>query len=105
MRSFYSKETLMGILIGLVSPLIFLPLVWFILGQAQHVSVQYMWLQFDMNDMIKSKHLSLALISNLIWFYYFLNREKYMVTRGLILGMLVYAPYMLYIFFTNYEFQ
>ena len=105
MRSFFSKETLLGLAIGLISPLVFLPVVWFILGQAQNVSIQYAWLQFEANDMIKSKHLSIALISNLIWFYYFLNKEKYMITRGLILGMLAYAPYMLYVFLSNYEFQ
>ncbi|MBM3160097.1 MAG: hypothetical protein FJZ66_02085 [Bacteroidetes bacterium] len=64
-----------------------------------------MKLQFELSDTIKSKHLSLGLISNLIWFYYFLNREKYLITRGLILGMLVYAPFMVYIFLSNYDIQ
>ena len=105
MRSFFSKYTLLGMSIGLISPIMFLPLVWFVLGQAQHSSVQYMWMQFDMNSMIKSKHLSLAMISNLVWFYYFLNKEKYLITRGIILGMLAYAPYMLYIFFSNYNLE
>ncbi len=105
MSSFFTKQTLIGVLIGFFSPVVFLPLVWFILGQAQNSSLEYMKLQFEMSDIIKSKHLSLALISNLIWFYYFLNKEKYLITRGLILGMLVYAPFMLYIFISNYDFQ
>jgi len=105
MSNFFTKQTLIGMLIGLVSPMVFLPIIWFILGQAQNSSWEYMKLQFEMSDMIKSKHISLALISNLIWFYYFLNKEKYLITRGLILGMLIYAPFMLYIFISNYDFQ
>ncbi|MFM7473940.1 MAG: hypothetical protein ACKO00_08520 [Crocinitomicaceae bacterium] len=105
MSNFFTKKTLIGMLIGLVSPLVFLPIIWFILGQAQNSSWEYMKLQFEMSDMIKSKHISLALISNLIWFYYFLNKEKYLITRGLILGMLIYAPFMLYIFIYNNDFQ
>ncbi|MBM3418115.1 MAG: hypothetical protein FJY17_04225 [Bacteroidetes bacterium] len=105
MSDFFSKQTLIGLLIGLVSPFVFLPVVWFFLGQSQNYTFEYMKLQFELSDTIKSKHLSLALISNLIWFYYFLNKEKYLITRGLILGMLVYAPFMVYIYLSNYEIQ
>jgi hypothetical protein len=31
------------------------------------------------------------------WFYFFLNRERYFHTRGIIFGMLLYAPYMIYV--------
>ena len=40
---------------------------------------------------------SLALISNLIWFYMFLNREYYDVARGIIFAMLCFIPYMIYV--------
>jgi hypothetical protein len=39
----------------------------------------------------------LGLIPNLAWFYLFLNREKYAYTRGIIFGMLLYAPFMVYV--------
>jgi hypothetical protein len=44
-----------------------------------------------------SRYLSLGLIGNLAWFYFFLNREQYFHTRGIIFGMLLYAPYMIYV--------
>ena len=36
-------------------------------------------------------------LNNLGWFYFFLNRERYFHTRGIIFGMLLYAPYMIYV--------
>ena len=99
MKSFLSKETLYGLLIGGVSPWICLPIIWFLLGLYHGTSLKYEYVQFDLFDYIKSRHLSLALISNLLWFYFFLNRESYLIVRGIILAMLLYAPYMIYVYF------
>lgn len=99
MNTILNKETIIGLIIGLVSPWLILPLVWFLLGASHNTSVEYEYLQFKLFDYTKSRHLSLALIPNLLWFYFFLNREKYLIVRGIILAMLLFAPYMLYVYF------
>lgn len=97
MKINWTKENSLGLLIGLLSPLIFLPLVLFIIAQSQHVNFEHVWHQISEFPEFRSKYLSLALIGNLLWFYLFLNREKYGYTRGIIIGMLLYAPYMIYV--------
>jgi len=94
-----NKEFLVGLLIGLVTPMVFLPILLFLMSISNMNSFSYLWNQFLENDMNSSRYLSLALISNLIWFYYFLNREKYYQARGIIMGMMCFAPYMIYIYF------
>ena len=93
------KETLLGLAIGLIAPWVCLPIVWFLLSLGHNTSIEYEFLQFKLFDYTRSRHLSLALISNMLWFYLFLNREKYLVSRGMILAMLLYAPYMIYVYF------
>jgi len=92
-----TKENIFGFLIGILSPIAFLPLVFLFLSFVQDTSVEYLWEQFQISDTHRSKHLSLALISNLIWFYWFLNSDKYPYVRGIILGMFCYVPYMIYV--------
>ena len=101
MRSNFNLQFLIGLLIGLLSPLFFLPIMLYFISIADGYDFSVLWNQFISNNMNTSKYLSLALISNLIWFYFFLNREKYYQTRGIILGMLLYAPYMIYIYFVK----
>jgi hypothetical protein len=48
-------------------------------------------------DMVRSKFLSLAIIANLFWFYLSLNRERYELGMGIILGTILYLPYVLYV--------
>lgn len=97
MRLNWNKENSLGLLIGFTSPLVFLPLVLLIMSLTSGVSFEYFWNQFENYSEFQSKYLSLAMISNLIWFYIFLNREKYEYTKGIIIGLLFYAPYMIYI--------
>ena len=97
MKLNWTRETTFGLLIGVISPLIFLPLVLFVLSISEGNTFLYFWNQLSDNPEFKSKYISLALISNLLWFYYFLNKEKYEFTKGIILGVLCYAPYMIYV--------
>jgi hypothetical protein len=97
MKPKWNRENTLGMLIGVFSPVVFLPLVLLILAFATGSSFDYFWDQFIYSSTFRSKYISLALISNLIWFYLFLNREKYEYTKGIILGLLCYAPYMIYI--------
>lgn len=86
-----------GLAIGVFSPLVLLPIIVFILSQSYGQSFAYLWSQTLRFPEFMSRYLSLALIGNLGWFYFFLNRERYFHTRGIIFGMLLYAPYMIYV--------
>ena len=99
MRFNFNREFLIGLLIGLLSPILFLPLLLFLMSISNVDDFSYLWDQLLENDTNTSRYLSLALISNLIWFYYFLNKEKYYQARGIIMGMMCFAPYMIYIYF------
>jgi hypothetical protein len=52
---------------------------------------------FLMSKQASSKIISLAIISNLIWFYIFINRNNYGLAMGIILGTICYLPYIVYV--------
>ncbi len=92
-----TKEHILGFLIGVLTPIVFLPVIVFILAQSRHSEFSYLWSQVNDSVEYLSRYLSLGLIPNLLWFYLFLNKEKYAYTRGIIFGMLIYAPFMVYV--------
>ena len=92
-----TKEHVLGFLIGVLSPVLFLPIIVFSLSQSRHTEFSYLWGQLTNSVEYLSRYLSLGLIPNLLWFYLFLNKEKYSYTRGIIFGMLIYAPFMVYV--------
>ena len=61
------------------------------------IEFNYLWDQFLNLHIIRSKYLSLCLLSNLAWFYLFLNKQNYQIARGIIGGTLFYIPYILYV--------
>jgi ABC-type sulfate transport system permease component len=97
MKLHRNREISLGLLIGFTSPIVFLPIVLLIMSISSGAGFEYFWSQLKNYSEFQSKYLSLAMISNLIWFYIFLNREKYEYTKGIIIGLLLYAPYMIYI--------
>lgn len=97
MKIALKKEHFIGFGIGIASPLLFLPIVLFILSLIKDNSFVYTWDQFISFPEFTSKYISLALISNLLWFYIFLNREKYELVRGIIFAMLCFIPFMIYV--------
>lgn len=99
MSSNLNSQFFIGLLIGIASPLVVLPIMLYFMSVYDGYSFSALWNQFMANNMNSSKYLSLALIGNLFWFYLFLNKEKYYHTRGIIMGMLLYAPYMVYIYY------
>ena len=99
MKENFNKQLLIGTLIGILTPILFLPVLIFFLSISKGIDFEVMWSQISKNNMNTSKYLSLAMIVNLLWFYYFLNKEQYHLTRGIILGMICFAPYMIYIYF------
>ena len=99
MSSNLNTQFFTGLFIGIISPLVLLPIMLYFMSVYDGYSFSTLWNQLMANNMNSSKYLSLALIGNLIWFYLFLNKEKYYHTRGIIMGMLFYAPYMVYIYY------
>ncbi|OUT70455.1 MAG: hypothetical protein CBB76_05970 [Crocinitomicaceae bacterium TMED16] len=99
MKENFNKQLLLGTLIGILTPILFLPVLILFLSLSKGIDFEVIWSQISSNNMNTSKYLSLAMIVNLLWFYYFLNKEQYHLTRGIILGMICFAPYMVYIYF------
>ena len=95
----WNREHTKGLLIGILSPIVFIPLVIFILSWAQDYYFSQLWFKFMNNHLVRSKYLSIAVISNLIWFYRSLNKENYNFSMGIILGSLCYLPYIIYVNF------
>jgi len=99
MKENFNKKLLYGTLLGVCTPILFLPVLVYFLSLSKGMDFGVVWSQISNNNMNTSKYLSLSMIVNLLWFYYFLNREQYHLTRGIILGMICFAPYMVYIYF------
>lgn len=93
----WSWEHTKGLLVGLFSPIVFVPLIIVIMAEFQNYPFEYLWKQFLNMDMVRSKFLSLAIIANLLWFYLCLNREKWGLAMGIIAGTILYLPYVLYV--------
>ena len=97
MKLNWSFSHTIGLCIGVFSPLLLLPLVVLILSQFEHMEFQFLWNKFIDFEVVRSKYISLSLISNLLWFYFFLNKEKYNLAKGIIAGTILYFPYILYV--------
>jgi hypothetical protein len=93
------KWITLGLTIGMISMLIFLPLVLKVVSWKYGVDFSFIWKQFCNDAKYTSKYLSLACIPNLIWFYIFLNKEKYDIARGIIIATLILVPYSIYVNF------
>ena len=88
-----------GLLLGLFTPLVFVPIVMFLIGWAQDYEFSLLWSKFKLSMPYQIKILTISIIANLIWFYVFLNREKWNMAMGVIVGTIIYAPYIVYIKF------
>lgn len=93
----WNSRTTVGMLIGILSPFICVPLTILILSWAQHYPFSLFWDRFFMDINVMSKFLSLSIIPNLIWFYLFLNRERYDLARGIIVGSALFLPFIIYV--------
>ncbi len=82
-----------GLLIGILFPLAGILLLYFFWsGQNSFGSYLKMFVQFNYPSLMNtaSKVVSLSVITNLIPFYYFLNRKQYQTVRGLLISMVLY---------------
>ena len=95
----WSMDHTKGLLLGIVTPIVVMPLVILFLSWMQDYLFEQLWTKFSFNVHYRTKILTISIIANLIWFYMFLNKSKYNVARGVIIGTLLFAPYILYIKF------
>lgn len=84
----------LGLLIGLVFPITGVIILYFLWGNNSGLA-SYFGMFFDIHNSSKvnaaSKVISISMFTNLIPFYYFINRKKYQTARGIILSMFFYA--------------
>jgi len=93
----WTKEHTKGLIVGILSPLLFVPLVVLILAWSRNYPFEEIWNMFILSKQTMSKVVSLAIISNLLWFYVFINRNNYGLSMGIILGTIVYLPFIVYV--------
>lgn len=98
LRNWGSAHT-KGLIVGILSPLVFIPIVILLLAWAQNFEFSRLWYMFQNDQIVKSKVVSIAIISNLIWFYLSINRDKYSFAMGVIIGTICFLPYILYVNF------
>jgi len=95
----WTKNHTYGLIIGLISPLIFIPLVILLLSWIENFQFSQLMSKFMSASIVRSKIISIAIISNLIWFYLSLNREKWGLAMGIIVATILFLPYILYVNF------
>jgi hypothetical protein len=95
----WTKNHTYGLMIGIISPLIFIPLVILMLSWIENFQFSQLMSKFMNASIVRSKIISIAIISNLIWFYLSLNREKWGLAMGIIVATMLFLPYILYVNF------
>jgi len=95
----WNVRVTVGTIIGIFTPLVAIPLVIGIIALSQDFPFSTLWYKFQHDDTVQSKFLSLSCIPNLGWFYLFLNKERYDLARGVILGCACFIPYIIYLVF------
>ena len=88
-----------GMLFGLITPIVVFPLVLLFLTWVQDYYFEQLWNKFTYNSHYRIKIITISIIANLGWFYLFLNRERFNFAMGIILGSMLYAPYVVYVKF------
>ncbi len=92
-----NKRIIAGWIIGIIIPLACIPLVISLLSWADSTrTFNILWDEFTGSTIKQSKIVSLAVIANLGVFYFFLNRERYDLAKGVIIGSACFLPFILY---------
>lgn len=99
LRLSWNMRRTVGLAMGILLPLVCIPLVIALLSWAQNFYFAQLWSAFTHNVDTQSKLISLSIIPNLGIFFLFLNKERYDIARGIILGSGLYLPYIIYLKF------
>jgi len=95
----WTTQHSLGLLLGIVTPIIIAPLVLLIIALFQDYYYSQLWHKFTLNRPYQIKIITLSIIANLLWFYIFLNKGKYNISKGIIIATLLFTPYVIYIKF------
>ncbi|AEA43200.1 hypothetical protein [Fluviicola taffensis] len=93
----WNSRVTVGMIIGIISPFLFVPLIVGLIAWSQNYPYSVLWNNFTGSIVAQSKFISLSIIPNLIWFYLFLNKERYDLARGVIVGSALFLPFILYV--------
>lgn len=92
----WTKEHTIGVVLGIITPIIFIPIVIWIYTLLEHLTFSKLWDLFKILNDIKGKFISLACIANLGWFHLSLKKNNYNRAMGLILATMLYLIIILY---------
>jgi hypothetical protein len=95
----WNVRVTVGMIIGILTPVLAIPLVMEIIALKDSFTFNRLWMEFLRSSTVQSKFVSLACIPNLGWFYLFLNKERYDLARGVIIGCGCFIPYIIYLVF------
>ena len=95
----WSKQHTLGLLLGILTTAISLPIVMFIYSKIYQDEA--IWAKvFDIKlKTMQSKMVSLASITNLVWFHLLMRREKYQLGMGIIMATVINLFIILYLKF------
>ncbi len=93
----WNVRVTVGTVIGALSPLLLVPLTMLVIAWTKNFYFSILWSKFFSDPEVMSKFISLSIIPNLVWFYFFLNRERYDLARGIIVGSALHLPFILYV--------
>ena len=83
---YWSKQHSIGLLIGILTTAVAIPLTIVIYALLNKYEVDNYFYRFSVNRIEKSKIISLASIANLICFHIFLRQERWQLAMGIILS-------------------
>lgn len=87
------NTAIIGLIAGLIFPILGIMVLYLFWGDGNLPKYASMFTSINYPSAMErsSKVVSLAMIANLIPFYFFLNKKKYLVTRGIIIASILFA--------------
>ncbi|MBI1838547.1 MAG: hypothetical protein HYR91_14885 [Flavobacteriia bacterium] len=98
----WTNQHTFGLIVGIFSTLIFIPIVIFIYSFFEEQNFYVLWDRFKFLRDHTSKFISLACISNLIWFHLSIRKQKYNFAMGVILATFIYFCIIIYLKYFSY---
>lgn len=97
---YWNKQHTIGLLLGILSIFVFLPVVAYVYTWTDNsslLSFSFYWNNIFSSPTFRCKAISLAVIPNLGWFYLALNKRNYNFAMGIILASAFFIPYIIYV--------
>lgn len=92
----WTKYHTYGLLLGIATTVVAIPLAIFLYGLIYNYSFDQLWYKFTLIRSEKSKMIAFASIANLIWFHTYIKRENWGMAMGVILATVINLFFILY---------